>query len=191
MHDDLGPALAGVRLRLDTAAAQLVHQPSAQGLVVAAAAEIDRIVADVPRIVHGTPPPDLDVGLPDALRRLVARVGSRRPVVTLELPEQRPEVTSAVAEAAYRISAEALTNAVRHGQTSHVTIRLMVAGNDIVLEVIDDGHGIASGVRPRRGVGLGSMRHRAREIGGWCAVFSRGANRSGTVVRAVLPRSPR
>jgi signal transduction histidine kinase len=55
----------------------------------------------------------------------------------------------------------------------------------VTIEVIDDGQGIADSARP--GVGIASMRERAAEIGGACAVEAVNLDGSGTRVHARLP----
>jgi two-component system NarL family sensor kinase len=87
--------------------------------------------------------------------------------------------------AAYRIATEAITNAVRHANAQHcrVTVEL---DRDLTVEVADDGVGLP--MRWRAGVGIMSMRERARELGGSCALEASGGSRSsGTTVTARLP----
>jgi signal transduction histidine kinase len=61
-------------------------------------------------------------------------------------------------------------------------VRIAVNGA-LELEVTDDGEGIPSDAVP--GVGLGSMRERAAELGGSCDIET--AAGGGTVVHARLP----
>jgi signal transduction histidine kinase len=85
--------------------------------------------------------------------------------------------------AAYRIAAEAITNAGRHADATTCTVRLVPDRTDLLVEVADDGRGIA----PDRqaGIGLLSLRERAEELGGRSEVTCPPAG--GTVVRAWLP----
>jgi len=85
--------------------------------------------------------------------------------------------------AAYRIVCEALNNASRHGRASSCSVRLCLRDQALEVEVLDDGRGLAA--QHRDGVGLASMRERAVELGGTCAIAS--APSGGTVVRARLP----
>jgi signal transduction histidine kinase len=96
-----------------------------------------------------------------------------------------PGLPAAVEVAAYRIVAEAMHNAVRHGRASLVRIRFAEEGGDaghLGVEVADDGAGIGDGAAP--GVGIASMRRRAEELGG---SFDLESGASGTTVRARIP----
>ena len=90
---------------------------------------------------------------------------------------------AAVEVAAYRIVSEALTNVAKHARATAARVSLAVSGGDLVVEVADDGVGIAPGTPT--GVGLVSLRERAAELGGRCSVECPATG--GTVVRAELP----
>src|SRR5262249_3187579 len=86
----------------------------------------------------------------------------------------------------YRIAQEALRNAVRHSQATTTIVRLEARANEIVLHVIDDGLGfdpaLANGLD---GLGLVSMRERARQVGGDVTVTAKPGQ--GTRVQARIP----
>ena len=80
--------------------------------------------------------------------------------------EQRP-VPRTVDVSAYRIVQEALTNTVKHAGARTAAVRVRYGGDELQLEVVDDGQG--NGARPRRGVGghgLIGMRERVSLHGG-------------------------
>lgn len=182
LHDGLGAALAGVRLQLESAR-DLVDDPVAGRLLDAAAAGVKQAVGDVRSITDDLRPPAIDdLGLAAALAAVADRLRTPDLDVTVETGGL-PPLPAAVEVACYRITAEALANAVRHAQASTVQVHVTARDGRLLLEVCDDG----SGLRPapgRRGLGLESMRRRAEEIGGAFTLDSRGR---GTTVRAVLP----
>ncbi len=110
--------------------------------------------------------------------------------IVLDAPDALPPLPAAVEVAAYRIATEALANVVRHARATTCSVRL--EWNDrgrFAVEVTDDGVGIdrrpgAAG-RLRGGIGIESMRERAAELGGHCAVVRRPGG--GTIVSAELP----
>jgi signal transduction histidine kinase len=107
--------------------------------------------------------------------------------MSLEAGDALGELPAAVEVAAYRIVAEALTNVVRHSGARTCTVRLDRddAGGvpALYVEIVDDGIGLAT--TRHDGVGLVSMRERARELGGDCTVLT--DRDGGCRVRARLP----
>ena len=187
LHDGLGPTLAALGLKLETARNRLGQDPQADALLADLAERTQAAVADIRRLVYGLRPPTLDeLGLVGALRQvasasdLQARDGLR---VGVEAPDRLPPLPAAVEVAAFRIAQEAVTNVVRHARARTCTIRLQLAEAGLRLSVEDDGVGLAAG----RGIGIGlvSMRERAEELGGWFALEPRPDG--GTRVRIVLP----
>jgi signal transduction histidine kinase len=66
----------------------------------------------------------------------------------------------------FRIAQEAVSNAVKHGRATTVVIALDTATDSCSLRVSDDGVGFLPPVGEKRGMGLNTMRYRARMIGG-------------------------
>lgn len=67
----------------------------------------------------------------------------------------------------YRITQEALTNAIRHARAARVLIGIRRAHEEIALEIADDGQGpTTSQPSPHAAHGLTGMRERARVVGG-------------------------
>jgi two-component system NarL family sensor kinase len=186
LHDGLGPQLAGVVMGLDVVGSALARGDHARATDLARAAteQAREAVEDVRRLAHGLRPPVLDdLGLVAALRSAGPIVAPGGPHVEVCADGDLDDLPAAVEVAAYRITLEAVTNAVRHAGASRIEVRLGTAADDLVLEVCDDGRGVAPDSRP--GVGLASMQERAAEVGGWCSVA---AQPRGTRVVAHLPR---
>lgn len=103
------------------------------------------------------------VGL-DALHVLVADVTAAGLPVRLSCDIER-DLTAGVQLAAYRIVQEALTNTLRHAGPATATVTVRHLGNDLQIEVTDDGHGAAQS-HSRPGRGLAGMRERVAVYGG-------------------------
>ena len=74
---------------------------------------------------------------------------------------------SSVTTHLYRITQEAVHNAIRHGKARTVHIRLRKAGPLHTLTISDDGVGLPAGGHPlHQGMGLRNMKYRASMIGG-------------------------
>jgi signal transduction histidine kinase len=181
LHDGLGPTLAGVLFRIESARLLVDRDSDAvRAHLVETSDQVKDLVADVRRLVHQLRPPALDdLGLAGA----VGQLGRSLPVpVHLDADDLGP-LPAAVEVAVYRIAAEGLTNAARHGDAHTCAVRLRVEDGHVLVEIADDGVGI----RPdaQAGVGVLSIRERAAELGGRSEVTC--PSGGGTVVRAWLP----
>jgi signal transduction histidine kinase len=88
-----------------------------------------------------------------------------------------------VSDHLYRIVQEAVTNAARHASAKRLIISVTASKAALVLEVTDDGIGIAQGYKP--GFGLHSMRYRADAIGAQLVIAAIAPH--GTRVQVRLP----
>jgi signal transduction histidine kinase len=80
----------------------------------------------------------------------------------------------------YRITQEAVSNAVKHGRAKNIRIRLTKAN----LTITDDGTGLQAPVK-KEGMGLRIMRYRAEMTGGTLKVEN--GRRKGVVVTCQFP----
>ncbi len=186
IHDGVGPALAGLILKVDTIGNVLpdgVAAQPARDRLRTLRADVQATVLDVRRVVEGLRPPALDeLGLADALRQAANRLAVDSPlVVTVDASDVLPPLPAAVEVAAYRIAAEAVTNVVRHSGADLCTVTLDVAGHRLLVTVADNGIGF-DGVG--NGNGLATMRERAEELGGTLVMA---VTPTGTTVTAALP----
>ncbi len=185
LHDGLGPQLAALTLKLETARNRLGHDPLADTLLTDLTERTQVAVADIRRLAYALRPPALDeLGMVPALREQAFQY-AHQIHTTIEAPERLPELSAAVEVAIFRIAQEALTNVIRHAQARTCTIRLLLDETTgiLSLEILDDGHGLPP-VR-RSGVGLVSMRERAEELGGKLTLEP--ASPRGTRVLAQFP----
>ena len=79
---------------------------------------------------------------------------------------------------------EALFNAAKHADASAVTVLAQIDGDQVTVEVVDDGAGFVPGT-PRVGRGLDNMRERAEALGAGLEIVS--APGKGTTVRLCVP----
>lgn len=186
LHDGLGPTLAGLGLKVDTARLLVDADPQATKDVLAGVnQDIRATIDDIRRLVYDLRPPALDdLGLLGALRECAGRLDTPdHLVIHVAATEDLPALPAAVEVAAYRIGSEAVTNVVRHADARRCEVLLRI-GEDLQLSVIDDGVGLASDWRP--GVGTQSMTERAAELGGHLTLTS-GPGGRGTQVQTRLP----
>lgn len=137
-------------------------------------------------------PPLLQHDLASALKGLVREMDARSPApVHIDTSVEDPHLSKDEALAVFRITQEALHNALQHAGASEIAVRLTQYPDRLRLTVTDDGQGISGGVEPARFVaqghyGMAGMRERAAIIGGKLDVQT--AVDYGTVVILELPR---
>ena len=116
-------------------------------------------------------------GLVAALEALALRAPV--PVELKAVPDRRlPEPIEA---AAYYVVAEALANVQKHAGARRVVVRAAIDGEELVVEVADDGTGGAD----TAGTGLRGLADRVEALGGTLSVESRAGK--GTRLRARMP----
>lgn len=190
LHDGLGPTLASMTLRVDVATDGVEPESEARRQLDAVSVGLRTAVDEVRRIVDDLRPPELDThGLVHALRQRFESLpapggGAVGLCVTVEA-DGVERLPTAVELALYRIAGEAVTNVVRHAEARHCRVSVRRTGDEIALEVVDDGVGL--GGRRESGVGLRSMRERAHALGGCFDVAAE--PHAGTRVRVVVPVS--
>jgi signal transduction histidine kinase len=101
--------------------------------------------------------------------------------VDVDLPRRAGPAIEAIA---YFVVAEALTNVAKHSGASRAWLTASLEGPDLVVEVLDDGHG---GANPHGG-GLSGLRDRVRAVDGLLTLTSPPGG--GTTLRVELPCEP-
>src|SRR5215472_4053149 len=186
LHDGLGPVLAGIAMQLDAARRLMRSDPDTAGpLLQHLRQQTQSAITDIRRLVYELRPPALDdLGLTGALAQHAASCSTPGGLqVSIDTGPALPALPAAVEVAAYRIATEAVTNVARHAGARTATVTLTAAEGVLHVEVTDDGRGISP--TNRAGVGLTSMRERAEELGGTCALRPRPGG--GSIVSAQLP----
>jgi signal transduction histidine kinase len=185
LHDGVGPALAGIMLKLGVVRKRLTIDPmAADSLLLETTADIENIIADVRRLTQELRPSALDeFGLLGSLRRYILQLNATCGIqITFEPPASLFDLSAATEVAIYRLTTEAVTNVIRHSQAKHCHICL-TATDVLTVDIRDDGRGLAP--EHRSGVGLHSMRERAEELGGVFRIDSEPEH--GTHIQARFP----
>jgi len=124
------------------------------------------------------------LGLAGAVERSAAVSRQAGLVVTVQVAGDLGVVPPDVETAGYFCCLEALQNTAKYASASHVSITIARLGNDLLLEVCDDGTGIADGAASASG-GLAQLTSRLSAVGGRLTVAN--AAGGGAVVRAAIP----
>ncbi|HTI99908.1 MAG TPA: two-component regulator propeller domain-containing protein [Dongiaceae bacterium] len=109
----------------------------------------------------------------------------------LDIPEQLPEspVSAELRHHLFLAYKEAVNNAARHSQATHVQIRVETRATEVVIFVEDNGVGFTRPVdpEPRPRNGLANMKHRLEQLGGTAEIQS--VPGQGTTVAFHVPLS--
>lgn len=201
LHDVSAHHLTSVVVTADAALRLGGRRPelTAQALEFAAEAGRETLTA-LHRLVAlmRTSAADEESALADRVDELAAGFARLGPRPLVDVAPDLAALTGPVADAAFGIVREALTNALRYAPGAAVRVRIHAAEPDgaVVLTVEDDGAaGAAPGAVPaagRQGLGSGrgtaGMRERAAALGGTLAAGPR-PDGPGWSVRARLPRT--
>ncbi|HEU0052536.1 MAG TPA: sensor histidine kinase, partial [Longimicrobium sp.] len=185
IHDDVCQQLAALALRVSALARD---DPARQDAFTALRRSIEEVAASVRGISHRLHPSVLELaGLPAALRSHCAEPGAAPGVsVHLAVGPRMDRVPLEPALAAYRIVQEALRNVSRHARAANAWVRVSCRGGELRVVVLDDGRGVdARDPQLEHGLGMVSMRERARMAGGTLRVRPRRGG--GTRVEARIP----
>ena len=191
LHDGLGQELTGISLRLQSLIQELAreHSPHTQ-TVQHLTAMVQAAIADTKRVAQDLSPAFLsEFELSEALRGLAAEINRHaKTKCHVQASDEHDIHDRKVATHLFRIAQESINNALKHSGAQSIELRYGREGDSFFIEVLDDGTGIPPGEDRIEGVGLRSMRYRARMLNGRLTVAPRTPN--GTRVRISCPLQP-
>jgi signal transduction histidine kinase len=179
LHDGAQQRLIALSLELGIYSAKLTDDAEAQAQIQAARDEIAASLEELRAVARGLHPAVLSGhGLAVALESLAA--GSTIPVKLTVSVENR--LAESIEVAAYYVVTESLANIGKHAQAKLATVDVTREGDELVVEVVDDGVG---GADSDRGSGLRGLADRVEALGGRLRVWT--PSGGGTRVRAEMP----
>jgi two-component system, NarL family, sensor histidine kinase UhpB len=185
LHDEVGQALTGVLLQLDSLSEP--GSPAFAADVDEAKRTVRQALEEVRRIAQELRPAMLEhLGLVSSLTELARKFADVsglevRRRFDSDLPPLSPDAELAI----YRVAQESLTNVARHAGAASVDVMLEGGETSVVLRVSDDGRGITGDGSPNGHGGLRGMRERAILVGGALAI--KPGRRGGVEVRLEVP----
>jgi signal transduction histidine kinase len=164
-----GMGLAGIRAQLH------LDQSEAAARLEQTRATLNETIHDLRNFINGLEPESLKLqNFTQAITALLEVVNGLRPVQTaVSIDESLAlQLTLSQRVHALQIAREAISNALRHGEASRVTIALRPAGEYVEFEVTDNGRGFDAAAATTHGLGLENFTERARELGAELTVDS-------------------
>ncbi len=189
IHDELGHNLTVLKMDLKLMSHSLPNDnPGITKRIEGMIDIIDSTITTVKRLSTELRPGVLDeLGLNSALEWLIKELRERTNInYNIILKFNDKNLSKDFATAVFRISQEAITNAIRHSGATSVTLELNERKNHLFLKVKDNGTGInKEKTDMSKSFGLIGMRERGYAIGGKLEI--EGKENKGTVLRLVSP----
>ncbi len=193
LHDGLGQIFAGLNMEIDLFLRNTPLDEEQRETVASIQKTVAEGLSQTRTISYLLHPPMLDeFGFEQAAKWYVEGFSARSKIdVALKFSQSFPRLPEATELVLFRIIQEALTNVHRHSGSARAEICASLHPDRVNLVVRDSGNGIPpdtlKGIEESStgaGVGLGGMRERVAELGGYLTIES---NAAGTVLNVSLP----
>lgn len=189
IHDDIGGALAALKLRY----AKLVRDlrdgddETLRVGMLELGTLIDAAVSATQGVMRALRPSALQLGLVAALESATSDFSLRTGVrCRFTTNHDGAELPAAQSTAIYRVCQEALTNVAKHARATLVEVELFRDRSKVTLEITDNGVGLdTADLAKRDSFGVRGMRERAESFGGWVDLSGRPGG--GTTVMLQIP----
>ncbi len=191
IHDELAGTLTGIKMDLSSARDLDNDIPSELRDKLARSVQlVDKAVQTTRRIINDLRPSLLDnLGVWAAIDWLVDELGNEtnlRCETEIEEAIAQTELPPAMSTALFRIVQESLSNVRRHAEATLVRVRAYRNGSHVVVEIADNGRGLADADLVKAGHwGVMGMHERAVSHDGEVHITSTPG--AGTTVRVVMP----
>jgi len=185
LHDGAQQRLVMLSIDLGLASERIDTDPEgAKELMRSSQEQAREALAEIRQLVRGIAPSILlDRGLVPAIESITGRGPIRTSIRSELAPGTR--LSAAVERTAYFVASEALANVAKHSGGSNCEVRVRLEGDQLVVEIWDDGKGGAI-VAP--GGGLAGLASRVAGVDGTLTVTS--PSGGPTLIRAAIPVAP-
>lgn len=192
VHDELGQSLSAIKMDINYLKKNMFDDSGSDLLNLLKRLNdtsdlIDNTIGSVRRIAYELRPSILDdIGVIEAMKSYIFDF-QKRTGITCNIKSNIEHVNFSKdpSTALYRILQEALTNVARHSEADMVSIVINNVGKDLIVDLKDNGIGIATGGPARKSLGILGMKERASAVGG--RVDVKGAGGKGTSVTVTMP----
>jgi len=184
LHDEMGPLLFAIRANATALSESTAGGPPepgspAEGILGAAEAlqQANR------RILEGLSPLYVaELGLDESIRALLRNAQSSGIRLTSRIDRRLNDLDGLLSQTTYRVVQEGVTNILRHAQATAMDVVATIEGEQVAIEISDDGVGLPQ--KSGFGRGLTGMHERVRALNG---AFELLRENGRTVIRCRLP----
>lgn len=187
LHDSVKQRIFVAILQVGAAKIQLgQREATTQQHLTEAESILQQVQQELVALIHELRPVALEEkGLNSALQTLATQ-WSRQTGIAASLAiagESLQPLPPSAEEALFRVTQEALSNAIRHSQATSIQIHLVYQPDTVTLSLSDNGQGFDAILEPGQGVGLASMRERIAAVGGEIHVESASGKGTSVIVQ--------
>ncbi len=196
LHDETSQSLSGLALNLqalvemaeisDTINVEFKERlKKVQSLSIQIGSEVSRLITDLRPTLLDT------LGLIPAIRHYAETNLTPAGInVSYQFSEEKMPLPPEMEAGLFRVAQGTIGNILHHSEAKNVTISLNRQGNELELNIIDDGKGFDISLithieESGRGAGLFSMKERTRLLGGRCIIESQPGK--GTKANVIVP----
>jgi PAS domain S-box-containing protein len=169
LHDGLGQHLTGIAFMCKVLEEKLSDKSLPEAVEAAKIVKmVNQAIDNTRQLARGLHPVRAEpLGLVSALKNWASEVeGLFHIGCSFQCAKPLPIRDANLATHLYRIAQEAVNNAIRHGKSRNIVIRLSSKNGAGVLTIQDDGDGFLNKPATPLGVGLSIMNYRADMVGG-------------------------
>ncbi|MFE3446688.1 sensor histidine kinase [Nocardia sp. NPDC059180] len=191
IHDTVAQGLSSIQLLLYAAEQAAPDHPALPQIQLARATAAEDL-AETRRLIAELTPAALEgKSLAEALERVCLRAETPELAAQLAVEGAPERLPMPIEAALVRIAQGAVSNVVQHANATRMRLTLTYAESEVLLDVVDDGVGIASGILdqpPPGSFGLAATRRRVEQQGGAMTVESEPGHTAVTVSFPLPPR---
>ncbi len=187
LHETVAQSLAALKMNLAKIGRLITGDASARDVLVESVLLTDEAIKEIRTLSYVLHPPLLEEGgLAPGLRWYATGFAERSGInVQLDVPPDLERMPEQIEIAVFRIVQECLSNIHRHSGSAKAWIRVVREGNNLRVEVEDEGEGMpAAHALGYAGVGLAGIRERVIQLGGQLEIHS---SSHGTQITVILP----
>ena len=187
LHDELGQLLTGIGFLIAGLKKDFEEHNDSKEDLDKISELVEKSIAQTRILAEGLNPVTLELhGLITSLQRLAIHTEKLYNITcSFRSNAAIEEISDETAYQMYRIVQEAITNSVKHGNPTLISVTLHHNEHNLILQIIDNGKGIDPVKFREGGQGMQIMKYRTRMINGELTIDSTPSE--GTTVTCIIP----
>jgi PAS domain S-box-containing protein len=182
LHDNVNQILAGARLYMSMGSKQSDY---ARELIKYPLELLDSGITEIRALTHKHVTPLGEIDLKQLTEKIVENLLEKSNIKTKLVYEVNRYIDEDIKTNIYRILQEHINNIIKHSKCSEVLISIKECGDDICINIDDNGQGFDT-KKKREGIGISNIMNRIQSFDGSFKLESSPGN--GCKLKVILPR---